>query len=309
MNMLKNFKLKKFQWYQFFLKIYLFCFFVVVHGACQDITIYVHGTTTSLGLRLISKFYPEVSFGAPGLHHVLEMNGDALMLQDVKLLEQKDPNRFCMQYFYTFGWSGKLLKKAREKAGCDLYHEICGLLKKYKKKYGVYPKIRLLTFSHGGNVALEMIKHLPFFVDQVIELELVLVAIPVQKTTEKYIENKHIKCSYVISSSRDLLQVVDCYRHDDGFHIPNRFFNTTILNCKQIEVAINNRGLGHMDLMRSFMVHLPDALNYADLTNLSDCSKKNDQYCARILYSTQDPKFRFYNVLNLSKVVRGVRKP
>ena len=282
-----------------------------------SVTIYVHGTTTALGLKFLSKFCSDVSFGDQGLHHISKMCDNALLRKDIELLQELDPNRFCSDHFYTFGWSGKLKDKARDVAGQQLYDDVCALLKKYKKEYGFYPSIRLLTFSHGGNVALNMVEQLPFFVDQEIDLELVLVAVPVQKTTSKFIEHPCISKSYVISSTRDLIQLVDFYTYENQRYFPERFFETTKPNCHQIEIEINNRGLGHIDLMRSFMIHLPSALNQADertinqfylngkALDISACDCKN----SKIVYRAHDPQFRFYNVFNLEKVVRGKRKP
>lgn len=282
----------------------------------EFVTIYVHGTTTAVGLRLLSKFCKDVAFGKPGIHHIDELPKIALLRKDAQILESGDARRFDANHFYTFGWSGTLSFKAREKAGKQLYDGVCVLLKKYEKKYGKMPKVRILTFSHGGNVALEMVKLLPFFDKKSVYLELVIVAIPVQKVTEKLIESPYITQSYVISSTRDIVQLVDCYKYKKKRYAPTRFFDTSALNCRQIKVTINNRGLGHIDLMRSFMHHLSDAMNFADqqcnqsktLLEIFDQTSQKEQKCPIFEYTIQDDGFRFYNVLNLPKAVRGQRK-
>lgn len=282
----------------------------------EFITIYVHGTTTAVGLRLLSKFCKDVAFGKPGIHHIDELPEISLLRKDAQILQKGDARRFDANHFYTFGWSGKLSFKAREKEGKLLYDGICTLLKDYEKKYGKMPKVRVLTFSHGGNVALNMVKWLPFFDEKPVHLELVIVAVPVQKVTEKLIESPYIAQSYVISSTRDLVQLVDCYKYEKKHYAPTRFFDTTAQNCRQIKVSINNRGLGHIDLMRSFMLHLPDAMNFADQAaqtpkTLFETFGQNDDakpVCSIVEYKICDPEFRFYNVLNLPKAVRGQRK-
>jgi len=274
------------------------------------VTIYVHGTTTAVGLKFLGKFCKDVSFGAPGIHHVTDLPDNALLHQDIEKLQERDPLRFCSEHFYTFGWSGKLNFSARARDGKILYKELIKLLDSYKANYGFYPHVRLMTFSHGGNVALNMVKHLPFFKDEHIHLELLLIACPVQKTTEHLIEHEEIDQVYVISSGRDLLQVVDFYHHNNHGYFPDRFFHTKKSNCTQIRVQVNNRGLGHIDLMRSFMIHLPYVLNFAD-------ASVNDQICKQqgdvgdpfvIECSIIDDKFRFFNGFNLVPVVRGQRK-
>jgi hypothetical protein len=230
----------------------------------EFITIYVHGTTTKLGLKLLGKFCKDVTFGAPGVHHFSQLPECSLLLKDAQALQNGDSKRFDLNHFYTFGWSGSLSFKEREKAGKHLYTDLIKLLEKHKFKYGKFPKVRIWTFSHGGNVALNMVKSLPFFDDQPVHLELLLVAVPVQKVTEKLIEHPCITQSYVISSTRDIMQVVDNYKFEKKRYFPKRFFDTTASNCCQIKVMINHRGLGHSDLLRSFTMHLSDALNFAD---------------------------------------------
>lgn len=54
-------------------------------------------------------------------------------------------------YFYTFGWSGLLSQSRRCSEAIRFYNEVSEKLEKYHKK-GIYPKVRVLTHSHGGNV-------------------------------------------------------------------------------------------------------------------------------------------------------------
>ena len=254
------------------------------------LTVYVHGTTTKLGLNFLSNFYPEVAYGEPGLHHVNEMPENALFKKDVETLSLIDSSRFSKEHFYTFRWSGTLSFKAREIAGKDLYNDLKLLLKDYKKKYGYYPKLRIITFSHGGNVALN-----------------------VQKPTEKYIEKSEIDSIYTIYSTRDVMQVADQYILNKRLHSPKRFFKTTRKNCHQIKVLINKRGLGHLDLLRSFMVHLPETLQRVDSFVLGQdcpCIKHiNSGKEAGILeVLIKDDKFCFYKGYNLISCVYGKRK-
>lgn len=293
---------------------------VQVSSSFQDrknITIYVHGTITSVGLKFLSRFFKDVAFGKPGIHHINQLPAEALLRQDAQVLQHGDPMRFDAQHFYTFGWSGKLSFKARQNDGFKLYEELQKLLLDYKKNYGYFPKVQILTFSHGGNVALNMLKHLPFIQDEQICLDLILVACPVQKVTELLIEHGDINQSYVISSTRDLLQVVDLYRYEKKRYVPSRFFQTSKQNCRQVKVFINNRGLGHLDLMRSFIPHLPYVLNFADTQSCCQFGTLQEVFgsfdgshkCSHIIScSIKDPEFRFYNVFNLPKVVRGQRK-
>lgn len=284
-----------------------------VNSKPEWVTIYVHGTMTKAGLKFLSKFCPEICYGAPGVHHIQNMPDYALFRKDVEKLCSGDSKRFSRDHFYTFGWSGALNFAEREKAGKNLYEGITNLLDEYKKKYDSYPKVRVMTFSHGGNVALNMASHLPFLKDEHVHLELLIIACPVQKVTEHLIENPEIDFIYTIASTRDLLQVVDTYKYNKKRYFPERFFNTTKNNCCQMKVLVNNRGLGHLDLLRSFMIHVPDCLNIADVCfenrtfNTQKNIKKNGK-SEIIEIKIKDDKFCFYKGYNLISCVYGKRK-
>ncbi len=281
------------------------------------VTIYVHGTTTKSGLKLLSKFCPDVCYGAPGVHHIDNMPENALFRRDAEKLFSGDSKRFDLKHFYTFGWSGALSFSEREKAGKELYEGVKVLFTEYKKKYGFYPKLRIMTFSHGGNVALNMVSHLPFFKGEHVHLELLIIASPVQKVTEHLIEHPEIDFIYTIASTRDVLQVVDNYKYEKKRYFPERFFKTTKNNCCQMKVFVNGRGLGHLDLLRSFMMHIPDCLNIADgylatqksITNTtSKKTKKLNKNSEIIEIKIKDEKFCFYKGYNLIPCVYGKRK-
>jgi hypothetical protein len=283
------------------------------------VTIYVHGTITKAGLKFLSKFCPDICYGAPGIHHMDNMPENAIFRKDVEKLSSGDSKRFDPKHFYTFGWSGALSFPEREKAGKELYEGVKVLLEEYKEKYGFYPKIRIMTFSHGGNVALNMVSHLPFFKGEHVHLELLIIASPVQKVTEHLIEHSEIDFIYTIASTRDVLQVADNYKYGKKRYFPERFFKTNKNNCCQMKVFVNDRGLGHLDLLRSFMIHVPDSLNVADAYLLTQKSivdttskitkkSKKDKDPVIIDVNIKDDKFCFYKGYNLISCVYGKRK-
>jgi len=54
-------------------------------------------------------------------------------------------------YFYTFGWSGLMSQSRRRKEAIRFYNALHEELEKYHK-IGIYPKVRILAHSHGGNL-------------------------------------------------------------------------------------------------------------------------------------------------------------
>ena len=58
-------------------------------------------------------------------------------------------------YFYTFGWSGLISQNSRRYEAIRFYNALCEELEKFHKQ-GIYPKIRIITHSHGGGLCLNM---------------------------------------------------------------------------------------------------------------------------------------------------------
>ncbi len=58
-------------------------------------------------------------------------------------------------YFYTFGWSGLISQSSRRYEAIRFYNALCQELENFHKK-GIYPKIRIITHSHGGGLCLNM---------------------------------------------------------------------------------------------------------------------------------------------------------
>ncbi len=59
------------------------------------------------------------------------------------------------QRYYTFGWNGQLDQTERRVEAVRLYNELAMEVDKLKEQ-GYKPKIRLLGYSHGGNVSLNL---------------------------------------------------------------------------------------------------------------------------------------------------------
>ncbi len=266
----------------------------------QWVNIYIHGTYP--GPRLILDHFDCFFFGKIGLNHISALPQTNLFLQLVKNLCNSDPKRFSFDHFYTFAWSGALCFPARKKAGMILYNKLNDLILDYKKKYDYYPKIRIITFSHGGNVALNMIQFLPFLQDKHIELELVIIACPVQEPLASYIKNPEIDFIYSISTEGDYIQKLDFYQHGGKYQFSNQLFDTTYKKCCQIIVSIDGHSIGHFDLFRSFLVHLPYTLNWADM-NFNPNQNPNV-----LNLSIYDDKFISYSGLNLLSILYGLRK-
>lgn len=114
-------------------------------------------------------------------------------------------------YYYTFGWSGLLSPQSREQAGKDLYNALEQELISFHAK-GIKPKIRIIGYSHGGNVGLNVAKgekkpeRPPVTIDQ-----LILWGMPVQADTDYLVNNPVFKRVFHFYSRSDRIQKLDFF--------------------------------------------------------------------------------------------------
>lgn len=121
------------------------------------------------------------------------------------------PHEYCNN-FYTFGWSGIVNHKQRCNDAAIFYKELKALVKRLKTT-NPYIKIRIVAYSHGGNVVLNMAQEHdndPQAADFVID-EVVLIATPIQCETDCYSLHPFFKRIYNIYSRADCVQKKDCF--------------------------------------------------------------------------------------------------
>ena len=236
------------------------------------ITIWIHGT------RFIRRpLYHAVFKGKPGLLLAREIDSYYQIQHVTYKLHQTAPEMFPFETFYVFGWSGKLNAKVRENASRVLYEQLIKVKNEYILKYGNNPKIRLITHSHGGNVALNLAKFKKEEDNLSID-QLILLACPVQEKTKKYIEDDLFKKTYALYSSLDMVQILApqieyrAYRTKRG-HMrsemcwPPLSSRTFEYHPKlaQTKIKINGRALFHTEFANvrfaSFIPHIIHVIN------------------------------------------------
>lgn len=148
--------------------------------------------------------------------------------------------------WYTFGWSGLLLRSERAQAARQLYQAITDELAHLEQR-GIKPRIRLIGFSHGGNVALQVAQHAPaqWCID-----ELILIGTPVQKDTDHLITRPCFKKIYHLYSLADYIQNADLIS-SNYFSSHRRFARRKGLeipdNLTQIQIRIGRTPRTHLD--------------------------------------------------------------
>ncbi|KKP36116.1 MAG: hypothetical protein UR26_C0001G0160 [candidate division TM6 bacterium GW2011_GWF2_32_72] len=228
----------------------------------DTINVFIHGTQMS---RII---FGKSKNKQKGLVHYSQLPAKNFRLRFPAILNKKCPANYPLSTFYMFNWSGNLRFKSREKAALQLYKELDALAKKHELKYKIYPKIRLITHSHGGNVALNLAKIKP--TNGCLKIhEAILLACPVQAETKSFTQDPMFENIISIYSSLDWIQILDpqgFYEISKGKGVPffsERKFKSTDKLCN-IKVRLNKKGLKHIDFLRTkFINKIPEIIELA----------------------------------------------
>jgi len=235
------------------------------------ITVWVHGT------RLITKFAPqEFLFSPDGMKAISEIPDRYHMHKIAKNLSEMNPQRFQVENFYLFGWSGKLSFEERKKASEDLYNELSDLSDNYYEQQGVRPHFRIITHSHGGNVALNLAgiqdKKIPVI------SELILLACPVQERTKDFIKDPFFKRVYSFFSRGELLQVIDpqgLYRGNKNQPLFSKRVFPDNPKLSQAEIKLYGRSILHIEFLFGYFVYkLPAMLDALDKEHAAQVKAK-----------------------------------
>jgi hypothetical protein len=115
-------------------------------------------------------------------------------------------------HFYTFGWSGLLSHKQRFYDAHEFFIALESLLRQFAEQ-GKYPKIRIIGYSHGGNVALDLglVRQKFYPKSKLIIDELILLGVPLITETEGLINDPIFKEIYNVTSPHDRIQTIDLF--------------------------------------------------------------------------------------------------
>lgn len=251
------------------------------------LTIWVHG----------AKFFPIEQRVCPlGMSHVLTLPKGAVIRQFAETVTQEDPVHFSTDHFYAFGWSGTLSFKKREEAAYDLYQAINKLMRDYRSKHWLMrPRIRIIGYSHGGNVALNLARVKDSRDTQLSIDELLLIAVPVQNATKDLLKDPLFKSIYSIYTRQDLGQIGDpqgLYTEMRNFH-ERQHTNNEVCTCSipllsgrefppqknlvQARIKINGSSLKHMEFPQEHVARLlPRILQEIDQSRANTAANESD---------------------------------
>lgn len=232
-----------------------------------SVNVWVHGTNIPpdfLVLHPKSPLRPWL-YAKPGLSLARELPDNYYYHKLAKACHASDPHNFSMEHFYTFGWPSSVPNATvRKKHGIKLANQLNNLLAWYHQQ-GVKVNLRIIGFSHGGNVILNMLSVLPF-AHKPEQLEVVLLAVPVQELTRNHINSPHVCKAYSFYSDADKMQELDIQKlHNWSAHVP--WFSAKLFHENDTIIQVNLRiagiAIGHREY-RSFNHLLPQILKQVD---------------------------------------------
>lgn len=217
------------------------------------ITIWVHGTRFWPDHILSQLFLCEYGLNKP------DKLPDNYRLKIIAgHLATQGSGRFGSEHIYVYGWSGKLSFAARKQTGIELHNAIKKLIAEYEATYGVTPRIKIITHSHGGNVFLNCVAYAQETQSGLVFDECILLACPVQRETAHLITSACIKKAYSLFSSMDSIQILDpqgVYKEttQQSPLLSERMFPQAP-HLKQAQIKTVYRGLMHIDFIRDYFV-------------------------------------------------------
>lgn len=228
------------------------------------ITIWIHGTS-----MFVPSIFKDLFNRTPSLKKITDSQEFLPFYQVATLLCTTKSSPFCLNDFYIFGWSGKLSFNTREESAEKLYQEIDTLINYYKHEKKVTPKIKIIAHSHGGNVALNMASLHDSTKNNFVIDELILLACPVQTSTQHYVKSSLFTKIYSLYSHLDFIQILDPQGIYAKYHRGDFFFSQRCFapeeKIAQVKMKINGRAILHSEFISSrFLTLLPHIIQEID---------------------------------------------
>ncbi|MGZ6254718.1 MAG: hypothetical protein ACXWL5_01900 [Candidatus Chromulinivorax sp.] len=216
----------------------------------HSITIFVHGTYL---MRKLLHYLPSRPFmycpegltlakTLPNYYHFYKIADGCMAC---------DRDHYTMDQFYVFGWDSEHVHdNVRKKAAEKLVQEMYDVIIDYYLTHGVIPKIRLLGYSHGGNVILNMAHYIPLYADlDDVEFEVWLFGTPVQVINHDLVNSTCFTSIYSLYSKRDKVQILDPQGLRNWKIAKNNFWSKRTFSsdarCIQVDFTVNGQSIKH----------------------------------------------------------------
>jgi hypothetical protein len=175
-----------------------------------------------------------------------------------KILSEVAPEKFCLNTSYFFVWHGPFNQHTRRRAGRHLARIIKSIKDKSITSKTNLP-LTLVTYSHGGNVALNTVPVLEHALGENSIETLILLGCPIQEATEPYAHSPVFKHVYSFFTPFDIVQLIAPQR-GYGWLFSKQMF-TPDPKITQIECLWHGKPLGHFDFIEpDFIKHVPEII-------------------------------------------------
>ena len=241
------------------------------------VTVFIHGTQPVKKL-LDHPYSPmrKIIHFEPGLNLAKDLPENYSFYKVATSWCAYNPTEYNMQNLYTYGWNSSDIRPInRYEESRKLFDAVNQKVQEYSQEYEQI-KIRVVGFSHGGNLLLNMLQWMPFGLPDV-ETEVILLGTPIQEENRACINSPYVSRAYSFYSTADWIQVIDPQRLHTKCPVGAPFFSKrTFLptdQVVQIALTVNGQSIGHINY-RSLMSYLPDMLQ--QIQTIVDVERKQD---------------------------------
>jgi pimeloyl-ACP methyl ester carboxylesterase len=192
-------------------------------------------------------FYQYHTMQKPGLYkidpsHTCPGAASVAFAKAYEQIIQYTTQKHTKNYYYTFGWSGLLNQQARYLDAIKFYDALEKELDHYFSEK-IKPKIRIIGYSHGANLALELAqidKEKKTYAEKRLSIEeLILIGAPLLPESSHLIYGSIFKKIYHFYSSGDRVQQMDffsagqmvsrrSFKRHNGFALPENLIQVKI---------------------------------------------------------------------------------
>lgn len=247
----------------YFFVFIFFQIFISLKINTKCMTVWVHGTHPAQNL-LANRYSPFRSkiYTKEGLSLAKQLPSHYNFFKIAQECCRQNSKEYDLNFFYTYGWnSAKLSSKHRKEVGKNLYKEVQKILENKE-----IDSLRLIGFSHGGNVVLNCLEFLPFNCRKV-NIEVILIATPVQESNKNNINNPFIDKAYSLYSDGDWIQRIDMQKMHSLAPKRSPWWSKRIFdkNSNVIQVCMTQKGksFGHLKY-RGLLKYLPAVIKQVD---------------------------------------------
>ena len=181
----------------------------------DDVENTIYSRTVEL-MRLDPHFYKNQAMQGFGLIKIdrteAKGNGSGATAMVFDEITKVSSDKQLDNHYYTYGWSGLLSTSRRYSDAIGLYKGLEEEVKKFRRQ-GIEPKVRVIGYSHGGNVILNLgaVRQKESVTQDLSVNEVILIGMPVQTETDYLINDPLFKKIYHIFSPGDHVQKLDIF--------------------------------------------------------------------------------------------------